>query len=210
MTASRIRLLLVCAALLIGALALVAWTQPWFSLTLTSGGRITVTGQTADPALSGLALASLALAAALTIARRVLRVVLGVILALLGGALTAVTVPVLAAPVAAAASSITATTGVSGRASIEALVSSVATSGWPYAAVAFGVSLTAVGLIVVATAKRWPGASRKYDVGPPRGTGSRNTETNQSPVGTWDALTSGADPTSHPGGSLTGGSRPSR
>lgn len=199
MTASRIRLLLVCAAALVGALTLVAWTQPWFSFTLTSGGPITVSGQTAVPALSGLALASMALAAALTIARRTLRIVLGLILALLGAAVAALTIPVLVAPVAAAASSVTATTGLSGPASIEALVARSVASGWPFAAVILGISLAAVGVIVVVTAKRWPGASRKFEVNPSPAAGAASAESIESPVGTWDALTSGADPTSTSG-----------
>jgi hypothetical protein len=169
-----------------------------------------VSGQTADPALSGLALAAIALAAALTIARRVLRVALGVILALLGAAVTAVTIPVIAAPVAAAASSVTATTGLSGRESINALVAGAAASGWPFAAVVLGISLAAIGMIVVATAKRWPGASRKFEVNSPQATVAGGAESNQTPVGAWDALTSGADPTSSTGTELTGRSRPAR
>ena len=79
MTVTRVKLLLIVAGAALGALLLLSWTQSWFSLVLDGGQRLDVPGQSAAPALSALGLACLALAGALAIAGRVLRIVLGVI-----------------------------------------------------------------------------------------------------------------------------------
>ena len=59
MTIRRVKLLVIVAGALFGGLTLIAWTQQWFVLSLTSGQSLPVAGQVAAPALSALGLASL-------------------------------------------------------------------------------------------------------------------------------------------------------
>jgi hypothetical protein len=185
-TGSRLRLTLVLAGLALGGLVLLAWTQDWIVVYLEDT-RIVVSGQQAAPALSALALSALALSGALTIAGRVLRVVLGVIEAAIGAVVAVTAAVAIADPVTASASAITAATAVAGPESIAALVLSVDVWLWPRVALVLGVLLGAAGLAVGVTAGRWPGASRRYRA---------ERDTSPTSAGTWDALSEGDDPTS--------------
>ncbi|HWR84913.1 MAG TPA: Trp biosynthesis-associated membrane protein [Rhodoglobus sp.] len=186
MTARRLRTVLVLAGIAAAALVLLAWTQAWFAVALTTGFRLDVAGDRAAPALTALAFAGLAAAAALTIAGRVLRVVLGGLQVAIGGAVAVLSALALADPVGAAASTVTEVTAVSGRESVTELVLAVTPTTFPYLAVIAGVAVAVVGLLVVLTASRWPGASRRYETDRDRsGTAS----------GAWDALSGGEDPT---------------
>ena len=187
MTASRLRLAIILVGILVAGLVLLTWTQPWFELELSTGKTLSVLGQSAAPALSALGLASLALMGALSIAGPGIRLALGVVEAAIGVALVVVTVGAIADPAGAAASTITAATAVSGPESIAALISSSAMSAFPPLAVAAGVLTVLVGLAVVLTGRRWPGATRKYEVAPDTDSGT--------PVGAWDSLSDGSDPT---------------
>jgi hypothetical protein len=186
-TPARLRLTIVLAGVLLAGLALLAWTQTWFELVLDGGRALTVTGQFAAPSISALGLASLALVGALSIAGRIVRIALGILETAIGVAITAVAIGALAAPVAASASSITTSTAVSGPESIAALVTSVAVSPWPAVAIAAGVLTALVGVAVLATGWRWPGPTRKYEAVPSNDSGT--------PVGAWDSLSDGSDPT---------------
>ncbi|CAN5169787.1 hypothetical protein BH11ACT5_BH11ACT5_00060 [soil metagenome] len=184
--ARRPKLLLIAAAAVFGGLTLIAWTQQWFVLTLTSGQALPVAGQVAAPALSALGLASLALAAALSIAGRVFRVVLGVVEVLVGVLVAGSAIAAISHPVAASVATVTDAVGESGSAAVAALVASVAVGAWPWLAVLLGVLSALVGAGVLATTRRWPGPTRKYETGPADTT---------TPAGTWDALSDGRDPT---------------
>lgn len=187
MTGRRLKLATILAGVLIGALTLLTWTQPWFALVLETGQHLTVAGQVADPGLSALGLASLALAAALSIANRVLRVVLGVIEAAIGVLVAVTAVSALGDPVAASASSLTDATAVSGAQSLAALVQSVVPTAWPWLAIAAGALAALVGILVVVTSGRWPGPTRRYE--------STRAGEPDSAVGAWDSLSDGDDPT---------------
>ena len=187
MSPARLRLAVVLAGILVAGLALLSWTQTWFELVLDGGQFLAVPGQAAAPALSALGLASLALVGALAIAGPRVRVALGVVEVAIGGLGIFVAGSALANPVAASASTVTAATAVSGSESIAAIVTSVAVSAWPVVAIAAGALTVVVGLGVLVTGRRWPGPTKRYEA-----TSADDTGT---PVGAWDSLSGGSDPT---------------
>lgn len=186
MTGPRWRLLAVFVGLLGSATVMLAWTQTWFSVVLTTGFRLDVPGSAAAGALTALALAGLALCGALTIAGPVMRRVLGAIEVLLGGGSVAIAVAGLSDPVAAASGTISDATAVAGRASITELILALNATPFPVVGIVGGAILALGGLLVLVTASRWPRGSRKYEADRDRST---------SAAGTWDALTGGDDPT---------------
>lgn len=179
-------MLVIVAGAAFGGLTLIAWTQQWWVLSLTSGQSLPVAGQVAAPALSALGLASLALAAALSIAGRVFRIVLGVLEVLIGVLVTGSAIAALSDPVAASVATVTNAVGESGASAVAALVASVSVGAWPYLAIVLGVLSALVGVVLLATTRRWPGPTRKYETGPAEAA---------TPAGTWDALSDGRDPT---------------
>lgn len=193
MTGARLRLSVIVSAVISGAAVLLAWTQPWFDLVLagdqTGAGAqtIAISGQVAAPALSALGLASLALAAALSIARPVLRAVLGAIEIAIGTLILVVALVAISSPVTASAAAVTDATGIGGAESIDALVALVAMSGWPWLAVAAGLGCAAAGVAVLVSARRWPRPTARYD--------AATTDEAPTAVGAWDALSEGTDPT---------------
>jgi hypothetical protein len=190
MTAQRLRLSVILSGLLLSGLTLIAWTQPWVTVVVTGGPTLAVGGDIAAPALSTLSLAGLALVAALTVAGRIFRVVLGVLEAFLGGLIAYSGITALADPVVAAAPSITEVTGISGVESIRALVSSSAVTAWPAICVVLGLLLVGLAATLIATTKKWPVSGRKYQavrIEPDGG--------DRSSVESWDALSGGNDPT---------------
>lgn len=186
MTGARLRLLVVLSGLALGGLVLLAWTQSWFEVTLTTGFELEVAGDRAAPALSTFAFATLALSAALTIAGRMLRYLLGALEAALGGLVAAFAAQALADPIGAAASTITETTAVSGRESIADLVLTTSSTPFPVLAIVAGALVLLLGLVVLLTERRWPRRSTRYDAARSRTPG---------PAGAWDALSEGSDPT---------------
>jgi uncharacterized membrane protein (TIGR02234 family) len=189
-TGAQLKLISLVAIALLAALIFADWSQTWFTLTV-QGKPFPVSGQVAGSALSALALASLALIAALAIAGRFFRVVLGVLLALLGVCVVAVSAFAIGNPVVAATSAITKATGVAGTQSVAKLVTATSVTAWPVVAIVLGVLLTLLGLAIAPTARSWPDSGRKY-------TRSRLTTADaeaQDPVSEWDALSEGDDPT---------------
>lgn len=186
MDAGRLKLLTILAGGLLGALTLIAWTQPWFGLTLTSGQSLAVAGQVAAPALSALGLASLALVAALAIAGRVFRIVLAALEVVIGVLVVVSAVAALSTPVAASSATITDAVGESGADALAALVASVSVTAWPYLAVAFGALSALVGVVVLVTSRGWRGPTRRYEA---------TAVADDSAAGNWDALSAGKDPT---------------
>ncbi|PZQ91566.1 MAG: hypothetical protein DI534_00870 [Leifsonia xyli] len=195
MTAARRRGMLLGGTVLLAALVFLAWSQPWFTIQLsaTSGapGPLEVRGDVAAAALAPLALAVLAIVAALALAGPVFRVVFGVLEALLGACIIAVTFVALGDPVVASASAVTEATGITGTESVAALVRSVAVSGWPVVAIVAGALVAVVGVLVVVTAPRWPVSGRRYS----RTRMAPAASDALDPVAEWDALSEGDDPT---------------
>jgi hypothetical protein len=185
----RLRLLTILAVPVFAALTLLAVTQSWWSVQLADRS-IEVIGTTASPALSALALSSFALAAALAIAGPVFRVVMGVLQLVIGATVVLASVVSITDPVAASASLVTDATGVAGSESVAGLVESVSLTGWPWLAVVAGVLSALVGVLLLATFRRWPTASRKYQA-----VRLEDPSAPRDSVGDWDALSDGADPT---------------
>lgn len=193
MTGGRLKLISLVGIAVLAALIFADWSQNWFTLTV-QGKPFPVSGQVAGGALSALALASLALIAALAIAGRFFRVVLGVLLAMLGVCVIAVSAFAIGNPVVAATSAITKATGVAGAQSVARLVTATTLTAWPVVAIVLGALMTLLGLAIAPTARSWPDSGRKYSR-------SRLTEADtdaQDPVQEWDALSEGDDPTRQP------------
>lgn len=202
-------------------LALLAATQPWFTIRLTDTAEhattVTVAGSVAAPALTALALAGLALTAALAIAGPVFRIVLALLGILLGVSVLVSAITAVSDAVRASASAITTATGVAGDASIHHLVHSVETAFWPWLAVAAGVLIVLASAAVVVFSRLWPGPSRKYQtrfagedgrpadevVAEAAEEAPDTSATSASPtsldrdtaIDSWDDLTRGDDPT---------------
>ncbi|WP_353827646.1 Trp biosynthesis-associated membrane protein [Agromyces sp. SYSU T0242] len=205
MTGGRLKLAAILAILLGSGLALLAWSQAWYAVALVPGsaasgsGSLEVSGQAASPALSALALAGLALAGALTIAGPVIRIVLGVLAAVLGGCIVLAASISLADPVAAVSGAVADATGVAGAASTAELVDDLASSGWPVVALIGGVLVALAGVGVITTAGAWP-TSRRYGGGVRMQPDDRGASApSDRAVDDWDDLTRGDDPTDdHP------------
>lgn len=189
MTAARIKLVLLLGGLALGALVFLSWTQTWFAVTLNDGLPLQVGGDVAAPALSTLALTCLVLNGALAIAGPFFRVVLGVLESALGGTIVLSAVLAIADPAGAASPVISDATGIAGAESTAGLVAVISVLAWPWVSAIGGLLLVLLGVAVVATARRWPGAGRKYNAVRLEPTGER------SAVDDWDALSSGGDPT---------------
>jgi hypothetical protein len=188
-SARRLRLGVILGIAILAALELLADTQSWWTITVP-GKPIAVAGTVAAPGLAALALCGLALAGALAISGPVFRLVLGILEIMIGGTVVLSAATAIAAPAKASASLITAATGISGEGSVNSLVENIGFTAWPRLARVARVLAIAVGVVLLATAKRWPGPSRKYqavrfeDAGTPRDS-----------VGDWDSLSDGDDPT---------------
>jgi hypothetical protein len=189
-TGGRLKLLSLVGIALLAVLLFAAWSQNWFTLTV-QGKPFPVSGQVAGSALSALALASLALIAALAIAGRFFRVVLGILQALLGVCVIVVSAFAIANPVVSATAAITKATGIAGTQSVAKLVTATSITAWPVVAIVLGVLLTLLGLAIAPTARSWPESGRKY-------TRSRLVSPDADsldPVQEWDAMSDGDDPT---------------
>jgi hypothetical protein len=190
MVPRRLKLVGILASAAVSALSFLAWTQPWFGLTLATGTALTVNGDAGAPALSALALAGLALSAALSVAGRVFGIVLGVLEVAIGALVVTSGVIAVVDPVLASASVVTAATAVSGDDSVRELVASVSSTAWPVLSIVFGALTVLAGLFVAATARAWPESSRKYQA-----VRLEQPDANGDAVDAWDALSDGADPT---------------
>ena len=209
----RLKLVLILTILAASSLALLAWTQVWVhaEVGLPDAGTqvLEIDGAVAAPALTALALSGFALAGALTIAGRFIRIVLGALEALLG--LSVFLAAFLAAddPSQASAAAVTAATGIAGHESIALSVLNTVVTPWPFVSMGAAVIMAAAGVAVILTSARWPGTTRKYQavrfetVAAPDGSApaspvSGNAATESAPsdsVGDWDDLSRGEDPT---------------
>lgn len=183
-------------------LTLIAWTQNWFTVTLTPGvvnqSSVAIGGDVAAGGLSALGLAGLALVGALSIAGPVFRVILGCLEFLIGATVVLAAGIALAGPERASAASVTKVTGVSGVESVAALVKSVNDSAWPVVALLLGIITALLGLSIIVTGRRWPGSSKKYQTERSEDADQlANSDAIEEPdsIAAWDALSDGSDPT---------------
>lgn len=134
MNPSRLKNLSLMSIVVSSAVVLIGWSQTWFVLTtqLTADGApVTIAGQQVGSGVSGLALASLALVAALALVRFRVRQVLGFILFLLGAGISAQTIAAWSNPVAASAPILSGLSGLSDGQALAGLVSHISTTPWP-------------------------------------------------------------------------------
>ena len=212
----RLKLVLILTILGASALAMLAWTQVWVhaEVGLPDAGTqvLQIDGAIAAPALTALALSGFALAGALTIAGRLIRIVLGALEVLLGFSVFLAAFLAVSDPSQASAAAVTAATGIAGHESIALSVLGTIVTPWPFVAMGAAVIMTATGVAVVLTSARWPGPTRKYQavrfepVAFPDGSLTASTQSGgapagstepapSDPVGDWDDLSRGDDPT---------------
>lgn len=187
-------------------LALLAWSQVWFTVRLVDGqatargaASIDVGGAVASPALAALALAGLALAGALAIAGPVIRLVLGLLALALGGSVVLAAWLSSADPVAASSAAVAEATGVAGAEPTAELVAGVATSAWPYAAIVGGLLIASAGVVVIVTGRSWATSRRYGGAARMAVDGARDdAPASDRAVDDWDGLSRGDDPTDDP------------
>ncbi|WP_181028545.1 Trp biosynthesis-associated membrane protein [Pseudoclavibacter sp. RFBA6] len=209
-------------SIVVGAgLAILAWSQVWFSFDLALGPESyggEVRGDVAAPAVMALALAALAVLAALALAGVVFRYVLGGLLTLVGAVLVLQSFVAVGNPAPAIAPEVTAASGLAGEQTIADAVASgtVTVTFWPWLAVVAGAILMLAGLFAITTARRWPTGGRRFtttSLEPVDAVAGGEDEPDTAPataptdsdrrVEQWDALSHGDDPTD------TGGTRAS-
>lgn len=173
------------------ALTLLALTQPWLGVHVAGTDALAVGADVAAPAVSALAVASLALVGAVAIANTALRWILAAIQIVLGLGVVFATLSALSDTVGAAIPAVSGVTGISGETSVRELVTAVDVALWPWLAIAAGGILMLTGAWTAMTARSWPGSGTKY--------GGTATVGSTPTVSEWDALSEGADPTSEAG-----------
>jgi uncharacterized membrane protein (TIGR02234 family) len=185
---------------------------------------VTVTGQDLIPLAGALSVAALATLAAVIATRRLARRLTGILLAAFGAAIAvAVSLPVTAAEVLAAARVTTVSQAGSATAGGASGVSpgtvpngappGVTTTGhvtmltvpWRPIAVAGALVIIAAGLLVAWRGGRWPVMSSRYERPP-----QRDRQPPDDSASLWEALSKGADPTEQAGhaGHAGGGTGP--
>ncbi len=191
----RSKLWLVCGVAVAGGLALYGATQVWVTLSLAAGaaasGWLEVTGQQVNQSLSPVAIAALAAALALTIAGRVFRRLLGVLVLLLGAGIAAIAVSVVRDPGAAVAGRLAEATGLEGPSQTD-LVTSLMVSPLVAVTVAAGAALVLLGLLILFLGGRWRTGGRRYEADSGR---ARVVADEPDRISDWEALNDGDDPT---------------
>lgn len=196
--AKRAKYLSLLGLVVLSALSLLAWTQTWFTAQLSQTqnspvvGIIDVSGEVAAPALSALALAGLALTAALAIAGVLFRYILAVLNILLGVCIALSAFLALQDGVRASEPAVTQVTGIAGHESVRTIVSSATPTAWPIVTLVLGVGFVLIGVLVFATARRWPSSSKRYrtvavNTADGASSGSSTTDGHSADVGTGGA-----------------------
>ncbi|HEY2645182.1 MAG TPA: Trp biosynthesis-associated membrane protein [Galbitalea sp.] len=187
--ARKLRLYTILVIGLLAILTLVTTTQTWWTLRLATTS-IEVAGTVAGPALTALSLCGLALAAALSIAGPVFRLILGLLQLLLAFTVVLTTSVSIAHPADQAQTLISKATGVGGQSADAALVKSVDMTAWPWIAIVLGVFSFLAGVWLLMSFRYWPVASRKYQA-----VRFQPADGPRDAVIDWDALSEGTDPT---------------
>lgn len=187
------RSMTVLVLLLGGALALIGSTQTWVSATGFEAAHVAsveLSGQEASPVITAMSLVTIAAGAALSIARKVGRWIIGIVAVLGALAIGWTTVHVLINPLEAAAPKIAETTGTTNMADI---AGNVEVSLLPWLTLLGAIIALFGGIIALTFGSRWPvGKTKKYDVGDQKQPGH---EGDLDEIDTWDELSRGEDPT---------------
>lgn len=191
----RTKLPLIGFVAIAAGLTLYSSTQIWVSMMLIPGAaaftELGVTGHEVNQSLTPVSIASLAAALALTIAGPVLRRILGVLIALLGAGIGAISVTALVDPEAAGASSLAQMTGLSGGAEFQ-LVDYTSTSPFILISALSGALLVVVGVLISVLSGRWKSAGRKYEAESGKSHKSESAEPDR--ISDWEAMNDGFDP----------------
>jgi uncharacterized membrane protein (TIGR02234 family) len=197
----------VAGAAVAGGLALFAGGRPWADVTTDRGAPLPpvtamLSGAEAAPLVPATGLVLLAAAVALLAVRGAGRVVVGLLVAVAGGALGWSGLRGLTGGAAAAAD----------RAQVRGTTTTEVLAAWPAVALAAGVLGAVVGVLVVLRGRSWPAMGRRYER--PAG----QTEAASRPARTrtdedraqdaWKAMDRGEDPTDPPPAGPPPGSRP--
>ena len=183
----------VIIVLLGGIIALIGSTQVWVTATGFEAAHIhsvTLSGQEASPVITAMALVTAAAGAALSIARKIGRWIIGVVVVLAGITMGWATSNIAMTPTNAVAQKIAETTGTTGMADI---APNIEVSMLPWVTVLGAVIGVIGGLCALIAGREWPiGKTKKYDVG----TQQRADRTGPlDEIDTWDELSRGEDPT---------------
>lgn len=189
----------VLAAVLVSLAAFGTTTQTWLHVHLPQGGvqtpDLSVAGSDAATSVTALALVGLAAALAVSIAGRVARAVIAVLLGLAGTGIAWTCLRILAEPAAAASAAIGKATGMIGGAA------SVTLTPWPALAAAAGVLMVLCAVWIVAAGRHWPAARKYGGAGRAKVQGRKadgSPADRSGPVDeidSWDQLSRGNDPT---------------
>lgn len=200
---SRVVLLtIICAGIVFAST-----TQTWLHVQLPEQAvpteDLAIAGSTAATAVTALALVALAGAIAATIAGRVLRIVIGVIIFAAAGGIIASALAVTADPAGAAESEIAEAIGIIGSSA------KTSVTVFPAIAVAAG-GLLAISAVVVILAGRYWSSSKRFDADTagngthaaagtstaPGSSGTAEPVPDVDEIESWDQLSRGKDPTS--------------
>jgi hypothetical protein len=200
MSGGRLKSIILVGLIVGAALILWGWGQSWFvfrvSLPSSSEDSLSVTGQQVAPALSAYGLTVLALVAALSLAQRVVRIVLFAGAILIGSAALIATFSVISSRVS---SSLQVFIKLTGNASLDAtttLIASSTVSVFPFVAVVGSVVVIAASLLGIFRGKAWPRSrSRKFDATTTPIESSSTDPSAYRNVDSWDQLSRGTDPT---------------
>lgn len=179
--------------LLGGALALIGSTQIWVTATGFEAAHIQsvqLSGQEASPVITAMALVTIAASAALSIARKIGRWIIGIV-AMFGAIMLGwATINVILNPLGAAAPKIAETTGTT---SMEDIAATLEVSLLPWLTILGAVIAVFGALIALTFGSRWPvGKTKKYDIG---GQKPAKDHGPLDEIDTWDELSRGEDPT---------------
>lgn len=186
-------------AIAAGAAVLGAGAQTWIQatdLTGLPGTVVTTSGNQAAAVVPAMALVGMASGVALSMARRVGRVVTSVLLVLAGVTTAGAAARAALSPADAAAVQVSAATGTTAEAGAYAV------TAWPWLTLAAGVLLAACGIAVLVLGRGWR-ANRRYDTATAGSAGTAGAGTTGAgaagnridEIDAWDELSRGEDPT---------------
>lgn len=182
--------------LLGGVLALIGSTQTWVTamgFEATHIQHVQLSGQEASPIITAMALVTVVAGAALSIARKIGRWVIGIVAIFATVAMGWATINVIIDPLGAAAQKIAEATGTSGVDGDTAATIEVSLLAW---LTVIGSVIGLIGaLIALTVGAKWPiGKTKKYEAGVQRPT-AQKPDGRLDEIDTWDDLSRGKDPT---------------
>lgn len=200
MSPRTLRSVTIFTGLACAILALIAWSQPWYSVTLAGQFEghpaLQVGGDVSAPAVAALALASAAGFAAIAISGRFFRAILALLEIALGASIAYSAILAVASPLGSVGSAVTDATGLAGLDAVESLVGSLTATAWPFVSLFAGAILAVLGIFILATGRTWPQSGRRYESVRFEKTDDSSISSSDAAVSDWDELSGGTDPTS--------------